>query len=449
MKFISLLLLGLIAVTNAHATCLNCNVILISLDTVAAKHLSVYGAKGETTPFLKSWAKKSRLYSNAYTVSPWTLPSHAAMLTGIYPWNLGVFSPEDTLKPKATTLAELLKGAGYKTAAFTGGLYVSQKYGFNQGFDSFQVIGTKDSSEKNFNTNIDLSLKWIHKNKAKPFFLFMHTFDAHAPYMPSKESLKALGGSGNEPVVRTEYLVMESKRPKLDENVVKQARLAYQAGLLDVDKKLNIFFSELQKKGLDQNTIIILTSDHGEELGEHNSVGMHGFQLYDEVLKVPLIVYEPNKPAAVISSPASIVDIVPTVMSLLNRKNKVKFDGIVLPEIEAKSGLQRTVLASTNYIKDHLIKVFDAGMAQILAQAKGESAPKNSVASITKQIQLVHFYSAINNDLKIIIDLDQTTLTAYDKKTDPTEMKPLANYCQNSLCKMQLELFTKSRTLSK
>lgn len=402
----------------AFSKCLNCNVILISLDTVGAKHLGIYGADQPTTPNIDAFAKKSRLYQNAYTVAPWTLPSHAAMLTGTYPWALGIYSQDQKVPPSAALISQLLKMNNYATGAITGGLYLTPRFGFDAGFDTFKVMGLYNAYEKTFAKAVDEADQWVSANKKKPFFLFLHTYDVHAPYLPTVESVRAMGGDGKTNALTVERIIAMSRTRKYTVEDEKNARMLYRAGLHDVDRLLGKFLTSLEKQGLMRNTIVIITADHGDELGEHGYVGTHGFTLYDEVLRVPLIVSVPNVPAKKIKSLVSTVDIVPTILSLVDVKWPSPRSGLVLPEVDSEGAPARYVYAISTFSAEELIKSYDTK----------QPAPVQS-----------NRYAAISAKEKYIIDTGLKSNSVYDLIKDPKEKSAKSVKCKDVFCQMQTD----------
>ena len=273
------------------------NVILISLDTLRADHLKCYGYKRNTSPNIDKLAKDSVVFFNTFSHAPYTLSSHMSMMTSLLPMNHKVLYIDRSLNPSIKTLADLLRNNDYITVAFTGGGQVSARYGFSKGFDFYyeEYMGGVhiNSAERLFKH----ASKWIRKNKNLKFFLFLHTFQIHNPYHSpppfgqiflKKEypwkyiSLQEILGQGYPRLFR------ELKRIE-KENVI----ALYDGEIRYTDECfIKPFIKELKKLNLYDRTMIILTSDHGEEFRDHYSWG-HGHNLYNEVIKVPLIIKFP------------------------------------------------------------------------------------------------------------------------------------------------------------
>src|SRR5258705_3933397 len=264
------------------------NVVLITIDTLRADHLGCYGYKQIKTPNIDAMAADGARFERAYTVVPVTLPSHTAMLTGTYPMLSGMHDfSANKLGPQQTTLASVLKQAGYVTGAVVASAVLDSRFGLNQGFDFYYdhfdfsrlEESNLDEMERPGNVVADQALDWLAKNSQKKFFLWMHLYDPHYPYHPP------------EPYGR-EY----ADRP-------------YAGEIAFADEQVGRLLRFLKDKGVYQNTVIVLSGDHGESLGEHGEK-THGFFIYNATMHVPLIIHLPGKSAPValaVYDPVSLV----------------------------------------------------------------------------------------------------------------------------------------------
>ncbi len=243
------------------------NVVLVTIDTLRADHVGCYGYKQVKTPNIDSLAADGVRFERAFTPVPVTLPSHSAMLTGTYPMLSGMHDfSGNKLNPQQPTLATVLKRAGYATGAVMGAAVLDSRFGLNQGFDfyydhfDFSRLDESnlDEMERPANVVADVALDWLGKNSQKKFFLWMHLYDPHYPYQPP------------EPYSR-EY-----------------AAQPYDGEIAFADEQLGRLLRFLKEKGLYQNTVIVLSGDHGESLGEHGEK-THGFFIYNATMRVPLI----------------------------------------------------------------------------------------------------------------------------------------------------------------
>lgn len=345
--------------------CPNCNVILISLDTLRAKSLPCYGYSKETMPNLCAFASRSIVFQNAYSQSAYTLDGHFSMLTSLYPSQHKMIDPfKGSLNPQVDTLPLELKRAEY-TTYYIGGINYSHlplERGLGRGFDHYLSAETPNDWVQRFKT-VDTK---------KKFFAFFHTFRAHAPYFPTRESVQKFSLMGNKYYfscdeiynrvyaeftkdhkinqtrpegnpcytvsnfiisyyktknIGQEYAFSEVDRLEMDAynalvNRVNPAdrpelvQALYEANVYELDRELKEFFDYLQSTNMLSNTIVVIASDHGEELYEHGRWG-HVEKLYNESIRVPLIIYIPKikpKPMDVL---AQVIDIPPTVLGLV------------------------------------------------------------------------------------------------------------------------------------
>ena len=270
------------------ALCEHCNVILISFDTVRADHLGAYGYTRATSPNVDGLAAKSLVFDRAISQAPWTLPAHGSMLSGLYPSRLGVlrYPASRVLSDQNTVLPEVFKAAGYATAGFTGGGFVSDHYGFNRGFDVYTSKGRR------YEHNLDDTLDWLSTHKDKPFFLFFHGYDAHRPYY-SKPVDKAAMGLAEDAAVDQSHYCLQNDRGKPDDAALENVVRYYDSSIHHGDRGIGVLLDTLQKQGLMENTVILLTADHGEEFFEHGNCDHVRF-VYEESVHVPLMIYVPK-----------------------------------------------------------------------------------------------------------------------------------------------------------
>ncbi len=308
------------------------NIILLSIDTLRADRLGAYGYKRPTTPNIDAFAKESSVFLNAVTAAPWTLPSHLSMLTGLYPSVHGVSrSRGQRLAKDIPLLAEVLKKQGYKNFAYTAGGYLSAAYGFDRGFDEyFPKKHRKLSGDKGFNSTISRTQARIEEFHGKePFFIFMHTYDVHCPYTPPEPYFSQFKSEGAEFITPN-----RCGNPSYNNMNLTPANGLFLSDRYDgavrwVDDLFGNFFRFLKEKNILEDTVVIITSDHGEEFFEHGRIG-HQSSLYRELLMVPLIVKVPGASAREIKSHVNVVDIYPTILALAGVEMERKMDGISL-----------------------------------------------------------------------------------------------------------------------
>lgn len=286
------------------------NIVLISVDTLRADHLSCYGYERTTSPRLDGYAAGGTLFDNVTAASSWTVPSHMSIFTGVEAIAHGLIDYPDAgrLGRGYTTLPELFRKADFRTAAFTGGGFMSARHGFDIGFDEFVTHGRR--FEDNM-TAVDAWLDGVRPDER--FFLFLHGFNVHKPYKPPSpyDTRFADGYAGDYDTISFQP---ENPHPSKEdlEFVVSQ----YDGEIAYVDELLGNFFERLAERGLLDDTLVVVTSDHGDEMYEHGNVD-HIHTLYDELIQVPLIMFGPGIPRRVVSDHFAQMDLYPTLCELM------------------------------------------------------------------------------------------------------------------------------------
>lgn len=286
------------------------NLLLVTLDTTRADHIGCYGAASALTTTLDALAKDGVLFENAYATVPVTLPSHASILTGLYPPENGLHNNgRGTLGSGFQTLAEILAERGYDTAAFIASIVLRSSAGLNRGFQTYDddmAGGNRHGDEthlmRNGNVVVDAALDWLKTRHSRPFFSWVHLYDPHAPFEGHAETF---GDRFRE-------------RP-------------YDGDIAFADLQVGRLVAFLKEKGLYDRTVIVVVGDHGEGFGEHLEQE-HGFLLYNSTLRVPLIVRSPrgNKAGGRVATAVSQVDILPTVLDALQIPLAGRVSGVSL-----------------------------------------------------------------------------------------------------------------------
>jgi arylsulfatase A-like enzyme len=274
------------------------NVLLVSLDTLRADRLGAYGYRRPTSPRLDAFAAEGTLFERAYSAYPRTDGSHGTMLTGLAPCVHGATQMNwAPLRGDAVTLAEHIRAAGWETGAVTEDGLVTARSGFARGFGTW-IEHTFDRERSDAAVTFADGLAWIREHRARPWFLFLHTYQTHDPYRPPPGYLDRVAGQGG--------------RDPLDSAL-------YDAEIRYVDDRFGELLDGLAGLGESEETIVIVVSDHGEHFGEHGMFG-HTVSLYDVLLHVPFIVRSPGQvPAATrVADAVGLVDLVPTVLELLD-----------------------------------------------------------------------------------------------------------------------------------
>ncbi|MFO8073128.1 MAG: sulfatase [Polyangia bacterium] len=329
--------------------CSGCNVILISIDTLRADHLGCYGYPRETSPNIDRLARESLVFDDAISQSSWTTPAHASIFSGLTPDRHGLvyFRDPGRLDDELVTMPETLAEAGYRTVGFTGGGYVSGDFGLGQGFEVYE------SRSRRFAPNLAAARAWLEEWDAEePFFMFLHGYDVHRPYDSSRFNTFVERVEGFE--IEEFCTAPETRRHPGDE-ILRYVVAQYDAGIVEVDRLLGRFFEYLERRGLMDETVLVITSDHGDEFFEHGGCD-HKHSVYRELIHVPLIVrlpggvvgrVAPTVPASV-GMPATIAGIVGIgdapggqELDLLRVARRGRYEG---PPVESETGRHLSVL---------------------------------------------------------------------------------------------------------
>lgn len=293
--------------------------ILVSLDTVRADILGLYGAAGNPSPHLDRWAASATVFEHAYSTSSWTLPSHMSMLTGFWPTRHAVEGGNRVYPASQPSLAKALREAGFWTEAWTEGGFVDPRFGYASGFDRYVVLPSNHMLE----AAVDGALDSLKKTTG-PTFLFLHSYEAHAPYHPDQEAFARYAGRNSTeglPSRGEMWAWMEEWRrngERLPQERLDLLFAAYRAGIPRVDRQFGRFVEGLDALPEATPEILAVTSDHGDVFQERSLLLEHGQELQPELLRVPLVVQTGREgDAGRREDIASIADLPETFLDLL------------------------------------------------------------------------------------------------------------------------------------
>jgi len=395
------------------------NVIIFLEDTLRASKLNLYNPDSRVqTPALDAFAQEAMVFEHANTPENWTKPSVASLFTGQYPRSHEARTLPAVLSEKAQLLSEQFKAAGFRTGGFVANSYVSEKFGFVQGWDVFRNF----VRESGYGPAIDAENvlhhagDWVEKNKEEPFFLYIQTIDPHVPYDPPVEYIKMYDPQpyhGQIKPRKTPELLHQAKQipPKIvfTERDVAHLHALHDGEITQHDKHMGSFITRLKELELWDNTVFMFTSDHGEEFGEHGLWG-HGHSVYDELIHVPLIIRTPDGKRGRYSGRVSTMDIAPTALELVGaaplpmseaRSLKPVLQGLSMPypEVSFSDFLdERRMIASKNWkflVRGNLTTaMFD------LAHDPGETtpitAPEHAIPAQFLRVYLGQFLASLD-----------------------------------------------------
>jgi choline-sulfatase len=301
------------------------NILLVTLDTTRADRLGCYGYVGGKTPNLDALARGGVLFQNVYAQVPLTLPSHSSIMTGTTPLVHGVHNNGSyVLSPDRTTLAEMLKARGFRTAAFVASFSLDSRFGLDQGFEAGLPFKSANS-ERRADTMAALFTAWLDGRGEEPFFAWVHFFDPHLPYRPPAPYDREFADN------------------------------PYDGEVAFMDEAIGTVVGKLREKNLLERTLVVLAGDHGEAFGEKVETG-HGVFLYDGTLKVPLIMFAPGHLAGgrVVPSRVRLTDIVPTVLDMVGLPIPAQVEGeSLVPLAAGKKGRDRETYIESFYPREN------------------------------------------------------------------------------------------------
>ena len=317
------------------------NILLYVVCTLRPDHTSLYGYRRDTTPFLKELGVAGVVFDDSQSQAPWTKPSVASLLTSLNAYTHGLVNDEDTIPRGATTMAAELRRAGYITAGIVANPFAGRTSGLDRGFDymmEYPVVQRYRTDAVDRGTDsaaINRAIMpWLDKRRDGPFFLFVQSTDPHAPYRPPADFERRFGDPGDTSAFNKMYGRLRDIRAYgggatvtraemvangIDpETYIRQAVVRYDAEIAHNDRSIAQLVSKLKETGALDNTLIVVASDHGEEVWEHG-FGAHGHSLYNELIRTVLLFWNPRlvPPGRRVTEPVELTDVMPTVLELV------------------------------------------------------------------------------------------------------------------------------------
>lgn len=408
------------------------NIIFIIADTLRPDHMGCYGYDRDTTPRLDEFARDAVVFNRAYCQIPSTLPSHMSIFTGMYPEAHGVMEEDyavdrknpEVLNPRISSFPEMLKKAGYYNLGIVSSIWLKPVFGFRRGFDVYKNIKLSLTFAAKINAIAFNWLKTLIEEGRKPFFFFLHYYDPHSDfgmggrnelpyYAPSpylerfcRDPLSSIAYKEQLNVSTGNYLgALTQSGIEVAETVRRAIIDLYDAGIAYFDSQLGELFSELKKRGLYDDALIIFISDHGEEFNEHGEF-IHN-QTYEENIRIPLLIKFPgNKYSGkMVNDPVETVDIMPTILDYLG-------------------------IAPDSYLQGR----------SFLDAIRTESETGKLIFSRQKCPPQNRIYSLIDGDYKLISRLKTGERELYDLSSDPEERVNLAERNRARTSRMHQQL---------
>ncbi len=301
------------------------NVLLVSIDSLRADHLGSYGYERDTSPTIDRLAREGVLFENAISPASWTVPAHMTLLTALPPEVHQVSSHRRALHPAAVTLAEVLRDAGYRTAGFVSGPTVMSNYGFGQGFELYDE--TVAAMHRNPNRGITSPAivervaayldEWDASGRGAPFFAFVHLWDVHYDYAPPAPYDRMFDPDYTGDLTSEDFERNERLHAGMPERDLQHLIALYDGEIRFTDEHLGRIVEHLERLGVLDHTIVVVTSDHGDEFFEHGQKG-HSKTLYDEIVRVPLVIRYPPRVTfgRRITEQVRLMDVAPTILGL-------------------------------------------------------------------------------------------------------------------------------------
>jgi arylsulfatase A-like enzyme len=307
------------------------NIVVILFDALRADRLGAYGSTRGLTPFMDELAARGVVFANAYSPSSWTVPAVASLFTSRYPSQHHVVTVSSKVSEREITLAEKLADAGYRTAGFSGNVFLQEQLGYGQGFSRWEVWHQPPKTRgEALRRHL---LQWLGEpdvaNSPQPRFLYVHSMDTHSPFWPPEPFRgRYVDPSANDAEIeRVNALLLRLDFSRRTEAEIALIERLHDAEVAAADNELRILYQELQGRGVLDDAIVVVTADHGEELNDHGRLG-HGSSLYEEVVRVPLIFVGSRINAGRrVERAVSLEDVAPTLLDLAGLPAAPQFEG--------------------------------------------------------------------------------------------------------------------------
>jgi arylsulfatase A-like enzyme len=436
-------------------------VVILVMDTTAASHLSLLGYPRPTSPRLEEVAREGTVFGRAFSSAPWTLPSHASLFTGLYPVQHGAGFEHPHVNPGTLTLAEILRRQGYRTLGFSNNAWIGDNTGLHQGFERFTKIMTWNQEDRQYTLRISERTDSGYRSTMEPhslpepledsgagvtnrlvqealqghdfdeqrLFLFVNFLEPHLPYRPpagfAQDMFAAPEAEKRARQVRQDVHAHETGMGPMSEEELAQLRGLYDGEVAYVDYRVGELLDFLRELGILEETLLVITSDHGEQIGDHGFLG-HNLNVYDDLLHVPLVVRYPPlfAPGAVVDHPVETRDVFASVVSLVHPE--------ALAETPVRDIHPLPTRNATETPERYLVAQYDRPLVRLKAWQK--RWPDGDFSRFDRT-----FTTLRSGGWKLIVASDGSR-ELYDTRRDPGETRDLAGERRDQVERLMAEM---------
>ncbi len=386
------------------------DIVLIVMDTTRPDHLSLYGHDRETSPHLSELARESRTFDQARSTSSWTSPAHASMFTGLYPGAHGTTQASWTLPDSLTTLAEVLSARGYTTASVSGNPMLTEERGFAQGFAHYVQTWWGPTARTDLRSLAEIEA--LVATLPSPYFLFVNLIGPHSPYDSCGPECERFTSDPFKSPRANRWLEHYRGTHVFSDEDLERLSDLYDAELRRADSIVGEIVGDVRARGRIDDTLLIVTSDHGENLGDHGHVD-HLFSLYDSTVRIPLLIRQPGRFEAGSRSdaPVQLPDLFPTILSAAGvPAEEIDSQGIDLSDEGALTG------------RPNILEYYDPVQAMSVVYERSSAEEKARLDRYDRKLEAI-----VAGNLKLVRASDGSA-ELYDLSIDPAELENLAEH---------------------
>ncbi len=364
------------------------DVVIVNIDALRADHLPCYGYRRNTAPGICGLAEEGVLFERAYAHAPWTLPSVASLFTGNNPMQHGVQKRLLYLPPRRTTVPELFKQSGYRTAAFVEGGFFGPYFRLLQGYEETERWNDPKLSSDQL---VDRAIGFLDTPRDRPRLVYVHPFDVHAPYRPPNRTYNRWQPE-RRPLNLSDdrFGELGAYQGNISEAALRQIEASYDGSIRYTDKQVSRLISAIKADGNWEDTVFVVTADHGESFKDHSQWVGHTHHLYDEYVRVPLLIHHPDMDARRIQKPFGQASLMPLLRDLADVRTPAGAEDILQDAVDAASPifLSRAKLGDqkTAVVRGHL-KLILTSERRMLYNLSADPSETNNIRQEHPDIQ--------------------------------------------------------------